>query len=111
VSECRTNIWPSIGAENPIPEEVNHPKIAVRVAVMNEVQFLFPSEPSKSLKSRSLDVVFNVEEDVRIERRSARDYQNYKQINWQQEICNASNQKDRNKEERRVITLLTEVCL
>jgi hypothetical protein len=50
VSEFRTNIWPSVGTENPIPEEVNHRKIAVRVVVMNEVQFLFPSEPSKSLK-------------------------------------------------------------
>jgi hypothetical protein len=27
-----------------------HREIAVRVAVMNEVQFLFPSEPCKPLK-------------------------------------------------------------
>ena len=111
MSEFCTNIWPSIGTENPIPKEVNHRKIAVRVAVMNEVQFLFPSEPSKSLKSRSLDVIFLVEKDVHVERRSTRDYQNDKKINRQQEICNPSNQKDRNEEERRVITLFTEVCL
>ena len=28
---------------------MDHRKIAVRVAVMNEVQFLFPSEPRKPL--------------------------------------------------------------
>jgi hypothetical protein len=37
--------------------------------VMNEVQFLFPPEPCKPLKSRSLYVVFLVEKDVRVERR------------------------------------------
>src|SRR5881392_2131965 len=41
----RPSIWPSIGTENPIPEEMDHREIAVRVPVMNEVQFLFPSEP------------------------------------------------------------------
>jgi hypothetical protein len=35
----------SIGTENLIPEELNHSKIAVRMPVMNEVQFLFPLEP------------------------------------------------------------------
>jgi hypothetical protein len=29
---------------------MDHRKIAVRVPVMNEMQFLFPSEPCKSLK-------------------------------------------------------------
>jgi hypothetical protein len=58
---------PSIGTENPIPEEMDHREIAVRVPVMNEVQFLFPSEPCKPLKPRSLYVVFLVEKDVRVE--------------------------------------------
>jgi hypothetical protein len=40
------------------------------MAVMNEVQLLFPSEPRKPLKSRSLNVVFLVEKDMRVERRS-----------------------------------------
>ena len=62
-------IRPSIGTENPIPEEMDHCEIAVRVSMMNEVQFLFASEPCKPLKSRSLYVVFFVEKDVRIERR------------------------------------------
>jgi hypothetical protein len=34
------SIRPSIGTENPIPEEMDHREIAVRVPVMNEVQFL-----------------------------------------------------------------------
>ena len=41
----------SVGTENPIPEEMDHCVVAVRVPVMNEVQFLFPSEPCKPLKS------------------------------------------------------------
>jgi hypothetical protein len=45
---------------------MDHPEIAVRVPVMNEVQFLFPFEPCKPLKSRSLYVVFLVEKDVRV---------------------------------------------
>jgi hypothetical protein len=59
--------------KNPIPEEMDHREIAVRVPVMNEMQFLFPSEPCKSLKPRSLYVVFLVEIDMRVERRRARD--------------------------------------
>jgi hypothetical protein len=67
------SIRPSIGTENPIPEEMDHREIAVRVPVMNEMQFLFPSEPCKSLKPRSLYVVFLVEKDMRVERRRTRD--------------------------------------
>src|SRR6059036_14614 len=59
-----SSIRPSIGTENPIPEEMDHREIAVRVPVMNEMQFLFPSEPCKSLKPRSLYVVFLVEIDI-----------------------------------------------
>ena len=69
LSLCSTR--PSIGAEDPIPEEMDHREIAVRVPVMNEMQFLFPSEPCKSLKPRSLYVVFLVEIDMRVERRRA----------------------------------------
>ena len=61
------NIRTSIGTKNPIPEEMDHCEIAVRMPVMNEVQFLYSSEPCKPLKPRSLDVVFLVEKDVRIE--------------------------------------------
>src|SRR5271165_3934223 len=64
-----SSIRPSISAENPIPEEMDHREIAVRVLVMNEVQFLFPSEPCKLLKPRFLYVVFFVEKDVHVKRR------------------------------------------
>lgn len=42
-----TGIRPSIGTENLIPEEVNYTKIAVRVAVMNKVQFLLASKTTQ----------------------------------------------------------------
>jgi hypothetical protein len=44
---------------------MDHREIAVRVPVMNEMQFLFPPEPCKPVKSRSLYVVFLVEKDMR----------------------------------------------
>jgi hypothetical protein len=68
-----SSIRPSRGTENPVPEEMDHREIAVRVPMMNEMQFLFPSEPCKSLKPRSLYVVFLIEKDVRVERRRTRD--------------------------------------
>ena len=46
-----TSIRPSIGTENPIPEEVNYTKITIRVPVMNEVQFLLASEPRKPFEA------------------------------------------------------------
>jgi hypothetical protein len=73
----------SIGTENPIPEEMDHREIAVRVPVMNEVQLLFPSEPRKPLKSRSLHVVFLVKKDVRVERRRTSKYLNHEEIERQ----------------------------
>jgi hypothetical protein len=51
--------------------------------VMDEVQFPFPSEPRKSLKPRSLDVVFLIKNDMRVERRSTCDCQNYEKIEGQ----------------------------
>src|SRR5262249_32844929 len=79
------SIRPSIGTKNPIPEEMDHREIAVRVPMMNEMQFLFPSEPCKSLKPRSLYVVFLIEKDVRVERRRTRDSLSHEQIDWQHE--------------------------
>jgi hypothetical protein len=40
---------------------MDHRKIAVRVPVMNKMQFLLPPEPSKPLKPRTLHVIFLVE--------------------------------------------------
>src|SRR5215468_5381747 len=75
--------WFSIGTKNPIPEEMDHREIAVRMPVMNEVQLLFPSEPRKPLKSRSLYVVFLVKKDVRVERPRASNSLNHEEIEWQ----------------------------
>jgi hypothetical protein len=71
-------IRPSIGTENLIPEEVNYTKIAIRVTVMNKVQFLLASEPREPLKPRSLHVIFLIEKDVRIKRRRTGDYCHHK---------------------------------
>ena len=49
-----SSIRPSIGTENSIPEKMDYRKITVRVPVMDKMQLLFASEPSKLLKSRSL---------------------------------------------------------
>ena len=85
--------------------------------VMNEVQFLFASEPCKPLKPRSLYVVFLVEKDVRVERRRTctsvqdRRYLNHEEINGQYEVCTSSHQKHRNEEEGRIVAFVTEVRL
>jgi hypothetical protein len=94
---------------NPIPEEMDHREIAVRVPVMNEVQFLFPSEPCKPVKSRSLYVVFLVEKDMRVERRRTCDCLNQEEIDWQYEVCTRSHQKHRNEEEGCIVAFVTEV--
>jgi len=62
---------------------MDHREIGVPVSVMNEVKLLLPSEPCKSLKSRSLYVVFLVEKDVRVERRRTSDYLNHEEIQRQ----------------------------
>jgi hypothetical protein len=104
-----SSIRPSVGTENPIPEEMNHREIAVRVPVMNEVQFLFPPEPCKLLKPGSLYVVFLVEKDVRVERRRTCDYLSHEEIAWQYRVCTRSYQKHRNEEEGRIVAFVTEV--
>jgi hypothetical protein len=62
---------------------MDHREIAVRVPMMNEVQFLFPSEPCKPLQPRSLYVVFLVKKDVRVKRHRTCDYLSCEEINWQ----------------------------
>lgn len=62
---------------------MDHRKIAVRMLVMDEVQFLFASKPRKPLKLRCLHMILPVEKDVRIERRSACDHLNYEEIKRQ----------------------------
>ena len=103
------SIRPSIGTENPIPEEMDHREIAVRVPVMNEVQFLFASEPCKPLHPRSLYVVFLVEKDVRVKRQRTCDHLNREEIDWQYKVCTRSYQKHRDEEEGRIVAFVTEV--
>ena len=68
------------GCRDLVPEEVNYTKIAIRVTVMNKVQFLLASEPRKPLKPRSLHVIFLVEKDMRVKRRRACDYRHHEKI-------------------------------
>ena len=90
---------------------MDYREIGVRMPVMNEVQFLFPFEPCKPLKSRSIYVVFLVEKDVRVKRRGACDHLNYEEIKGQYEVCTRSYQKHRNEEEGSIVAFVTEVRL
>jgi hypothetical protein len=88
---------------------MDHREIAVRVPVMNEVQFLFASEPCKPLHPRSLYVVFLVEKDVRVKRQRTCDHLNREEIDWQYKVCTRSYQKHRDEEEGRIVAFVTEV--
>ena len=104
-----SHIRPFIGTENPIPEEMDHREISVRMPVMDEVQFLFASEPRKPLKPRSLYVVFLIEKDVRIKRRRTCEHLNDEEIKRQYEICNCSYETHKNEEEGCIVAFVTEV--
>ena len=88
---------------------MDHCEIAVRMPVMDEVQFLFASEPCKPPKPRSLYVIFLVEKDVRVKRRRTCEHLNDEEINRQYEICNCSHETHRNEEEGRIVAFVTEV--
>jgi hypothetical protein len=107
VSGCP--VRPPIRTENPIPKEMDHREIAVRVPMMHEVQLLFSPEPCKPLQPRFFYVVFLVEEDVRVKRRRTCDYLNHEEIDWQQQVCTGSRQKHRDEEEGRIVAFVTEV--
>jgi hypothetical protein len=104
-----SGIRPSIGTENPIPEEIDHREIAVRMAVMSEVKFLHPSEPCKPPKPRSLDVVFLVEKDMRVVGRRTGDDLNHEEINRQDEIGTRSYQTHGDEEEGRIVAFVAKV--
>jgi hypothetical protein len=98
-----SSIRPSIGTEDPIPEEMDHREIAPRVLVMNEMQLLFPSEPCKPSKPRSLYMVFLVKKDVCVERRRTCDYLNHEEFYRQCEVRTPTHQEHRNEEERCIV--------
>jgi hypothetical protein len=104
-----SGIRPSIGTENPIPEEIDHREIAVRMTVMSEVKFLHPSEPCKPPKPRSLDVVFLVKKDMRVGGRRAGDNLNHEEINRQDEVGTHSYQTHGNEEEGRIVAFVAKV--
>jgi hypothetical protein len=104
-----SSIRTSIGTENPIPEKMDHREIAVRVPVMNEMKLLFAPEPRKPLKPRSVYVVFLVEKDVCVERRRTCYCLNHEEVDWQQEVCTGSHQKQRDEEEGGIVAFVTEV--
>ena len=56
-----SDIWSSIGTEHPIPEDIDHREIAVRVSVMSEVKPPLAFKPCEPLKPRALYVIFLVE--------------------------------------------------
>ena len=91
------------------PRRNGSPRIAGRVAVMNEVQFLLPSEPCKPLKPRSLYMVLLIEEDVRVERRRTCEYLNHEEIERQYQEGARSYQKHGNEEEGRIIAFVAKV--
>lgn len=74
------------------------------------MKFLAPSEPGKPLKSRSFSVIFLVEKDVRIERYGTCHYLSNKEVKWQYEIGEGSDEKHRDEEVRRVVAFITKVA-
>ena len=80
VGRARLSGWPSVSPQKPVPKKVDHRKIAVSVAVVDEVQFLPAPEPGISPKARPLDVVLFIKKDVRRERRRTCDGQRHEEI-------------------------------
>jgi hypothetical protein len=68
---ANVRVGPSVSSEKPVPEEIDHREIAVRVQMVDEVKLLLAPEPREACEARSFDVVFLVEIDVRVERRRA----------------------------------------
>jgi hypothetical protein len=58
----------SVSPKKPIPEEIDHREIAVRVPVVSEVEFLLAPKPCKTPKARSLHVVFLIKKNMDVER-------------------------------------------
>ena len=90
---------------------MDYREIAVRISMMNEVQFLLSSKPCKPLKPRPFNMVFLVKKYMRVERRRTCGYLNHEEINGQYEVCTCSDQKHRNEEEGRVVAFVTKVRL
>ncbi len=71
--------------------------------MMSEVKFLHPSKPRKPPKPRSLDVIFLIEKEVRVERHRTGTDLNHEEINRQHEISTCADQTYGNEEKWRII--------
>jgi hypothetical protein len=60
-----------IGTKKPIPEIVDHGKIAVGAPVVDKMELLLSPEPGKLSKPRSRNVVLFINIDMRVEHRHA----------------------------------------
>jgi len=90
---------------------MDHREIAAGMSVVDEMLFLFASEPRKAQKRRPRHVKFLVEEYMRIERRRTCDHLNDEEIDRQNEICKRPHETDGYEEEGRIVTLFAEVGL
>ena len=57
----------AVGPQYPVPEEVDHGEIAVRMQMVGEVQLSLAPEPREAFQTRSFDVIFLVNIDMRLE--------------------------------------------
>ena len=101
----------AISAEQPVPKEVDHREIAVRVPVMHEVQFLHVSEPAEPKQPRSLDVIFPVEEGMGIERGGARDQHGDQNIEGKNKVGPTDGERHGQQEIWRIVALVIEIAL
>ena len=84
-------------------------EIAVRVKVVNEVEFLLASEPREPLQPRSIHVVFLIKQNMDVKGRCTRSRVNHEEIEGHYDVRTPSDQKRWNEEVGRVVAFVTEV--
>jgi hypothetical protein len=99
----------TIGAEQPIPEEIDHREIAVPIAVVDEMELLLSSEPGKAAKPWSGNMILVVEIIMPAEWQRHYRKLNHEQIQSQKQIAQSDNQEDRKHKEQRVIIPVIEI--
>lgn len=88
---------------------MDHREIAAGMSVVDEMLFLFASEPRKAQKPRPRHMKFFVEEYMRIERCRTCDHLDDEEIDRQNEICKRPHETDGYEEKRRVVAFVAEV--
>src|SRR5262249_62252838 len=94
------------GAKQSVPEEIDNGEIGVCMSMMNEMQLLLSSEPSKTAQPAAGDVVLGVQIDMRIEGEPQRRDMGNKQIQWQERPGGYRDRSYGDQEEGRVVTML-----